>query len=598
MSTSAASRRHPLRQLYRHVAAERGRVRAAVACSILNKAADIAPPFLIGIAVDVVVRRQDSIVARLTGVEGLEAQLWVLAAASAVVWILESAFEYLANVLWRGLAQTLQHRLRLEAYERVVQLETAWLEDRDTGGLLAVLNDDVNQLERFLDHGADRLIQTAATIVLIGGALVVLAPSIAALAFLPIPLIVWGSVRFQRALEPRYRRVRDQAGVLSSTLSESLGGMATIKGFAAEDRAVARLRDESAAYRDLNADAIRFSSAFIPMIRMAILAAFCAFLVLGGRAALSGSIEVGTYSVLVFITQRLLWPLTDLGETFDQYQRGMASTRRILGLLDREPAIVDGPHRLPRPIGGAVAFEGVTFSYARGEPVLWGLDLTVPAGRVTAVVGSTGAGKSTLVKLLLRLYDVGGGAVTVDGTDVRALQLVDLRGVFAVVSQDVFLFPGTIAENIAFGRPCATRAEIASAAALAEVSDFVETLPDGYDTVVGERGQKLSGGQRQRIAIARAVLADPRVLVLDEATSAVDNETEAAIQRSLERVAVGRTTLVIAHRLSTVRHADRLHVLERGAVVESGTHDELVTLGGRYAALWRVQTGERDRATV
>jgi ATP-binding cassette, subfamily B, bacterial len=319
---------------------------------------------------------------------------------------------------------------------------------------------------------------------------------------------------------------------------------------------------------------------------------FLFILVLGGLRVLEGDLAVGTYSVGIFIVQRLLWPLTRLGETFDLYQRAMASTRRILDLLAVPAAITDGPRRLPGPAQGAVRFDGVRFSYASGGEVLHGLDLEFPAGRTTAIVGATGAGKSTIVKLLLRLYDPQEGAVRLDGTDIRELHLTDLRAAYGLVSQDVFLFHGTVRENIAYGRPDATDAQVVAAAEIAEAHEFIAGLPHGYDTVVGERGQKLSGGQRQRVSIARAVLADPPVLILDEATSAVDNETEAAIQRSLAKVSRGRTTILIAHRLSTVRHAHRIHVLEAGRVVEAGTHEELLDHGGLYAALWRVQTGD------
>jgi ATP-binding cassette, subfamily B, bacterial len=385
--------------------------------------------------------------------------------------------------------------------------------------------------------------------------------------------------------------VRARVGDVSATLAGALGGIATIKAFTAEEREVERVRAASAAYVEDNDRAIRPSSAFIPLIRIAILFGFTAILVLGAFRALEGELEVGVFSTLIFITQRLLWPLTELGEVFDQYQRAMASTRRVLDLLERQPEVRDGTGRLPDPVRGELAFEGITFAYPDGTAVLDGLDLHVPAGELHAVVGATGAGKSTLVKLLLRLYDVTAGAVRVDGVDVRDVPVVDLRRQFGLVSQDVFLQHGTVAENIRYGDPTASDEAVRTAARQAEAEEFIVRLPAGYETVVGERGQKLSGGQRQRLAIARAILRDPTVLVLDEATSAVDNETEAAIQRSLAHVARGRTTLVIAHRLSTIVAADRIHVLEGGRVVESGAHADLVAAGGRYAALWAVQTG-------
>jgi len=313
---------------------------------------------------------------------------------------------------------------------------------------------------------------------------------------------------------------------------------------------------------------------------------------------LDGDLEIGLYSVLVFMTQRLLWPLTDIGEVLDLYQRAMASTRRVLRLLDERPVVVPGDSALPRPIRGHLSLSDVHAGYADGPDVLAGIDLDVPAGEVHAVVGATGAGKSTLLRLVLRFQDVRAGSVTLDGRDVRDLDWESLRGAIGYVSQDVFLFHGTVADNIAYGRPDASRVEIEAAARSAEAHDFVTAMADGYDTVVGERGQTLSGGQRQRIALARAILRDPAVLVLDEATSAVDNETEAAIQRSLRRITVGRTALVVAHRLSTVRHAHRIWVLDSGRVVEHGTHDELVEGGGPYAQLWAIQTVDAEDAAV
>ena len=424
-----------------------------------------------------------------------------------------------------------------------------------------------------------------------------ISPELAFLAFLPIPVIVIGSLLYQKKLEPRYDAVRAAAGRIADTLTNNLGGIATIKAFTAEEREVDRVAIDSRAYGEANAEAIRLSSAFIPLIRMAILAGFTVTLVVGGRAALNGDLEVGLYATLVYMTQRLLWPLTELGETLDLYQRAMASCRRIFGLLDgRAEHPARAPATCARRCRGAVRFDDVTFAYATGGDVLHGLDFEIPAGETHAIVGATGSGKSTVVKLLLRLYEPTRGQICIDGVPIHELTYRSLRGSMGFVSQDVFLFQGTVRENLTYGRPDATDADVEWAARLAEAHDFVMALPDGYDTIVGERGQKLSGGQRQRLTIARAILRDPAILVLDEATSAVDNETEAAIQRSLAHVSADRTTIVIAHRLSTVRHAHRIHVLEAGRIIEAGTHEELVEHGGLYAALWRVQTGEATDA--
>jgi ATP-binding cassette subfamily B protein len=569
----------------------------------MNKLFDLAPEALIGAAVDVIVRRQDSFIASL-GVPDVRDQFAILALATAVIWALESLFEFLFRVAWRNLAQTLQHELRLDAYSHVQGLELAYFEDRSTGGLMAIINDDVNQLERFLDDGANQIIQVIVTTVVIGTIYMVLAPSVGWMALAPMPLIVWGSVWFQKFLAPRYADVREQVGLLNSQLANNLGGIATIKSFTAEAYERTRITRESDAYRQRNGAAIKLSSAFVPLIRMVIVAGFIAMLFFGGLLALEGRLNVGAYSIMVYITQRLLWPLTMLGSTFDLYQRAMASTRRVFSLLDTQPQIVGGEQALPvSAVRGEVRFDNATFDYGvRGDDdahsfnrraVIRGLSLHIPAGETAAIVGATGAGKSTVIKLLLRFYDVQGGAVLVDGHDIRTLRTDDLRRAIGFVSQDVFLFHGTVRENIAYGKFDATLDEIMEAAKVAEAHDFILKLPKGYDTIVGERGQKLSGGQRQRISIARAVLKDPPVLILDEATSSVDNETEAAIQRSLERIAVGRTTIVIAHRLSTVRNADRIFVLENGQLREQGKHEELVGAGGIYAALWLVQTGLR-----
>ena len=586
---------HPLPRLLRYARRRRREVLLATLFSILNKIFDLAPPALIGTAVDIMVQRENSFIGRL-GVTDLSAQLLVLAAATLVIWILESVFEYVARVQWRYLAQTLEHDLRMDTYAHVQDLEMAYFEDQSTGGLMSILNDDINQLERFLDVGANDLIQVTTTVIVIGGLFIIAAPTVAWMALLPTPLIIWGSVRFQRLLAPRYITVREQVGILNGQLANNLSGIATIKSFTAEKYEVQRMARASEEYKTRNRAAIVLSSAFGPLIRMVIVAGFIAIMVFGGQLVIEGQLDVGVYSVLIFMTQRLLWPLTRLGETFDLYQRAMASTTRILDLLDKRTSIQDGTDHLPTAdVRGHVRFEDVTFMYGNGQDVLRGLSLDIPAGETAAIVGATGAGKSTVIKLLLRLYDVQSGHIRLDGHDLRELRMADLRSAIGLVSQDVFLFHGTVRENIAYGTFDASLDQIMAAARIAEAHEFIMDLPQGYDTIVGERGQKLSGGQRQRISLARAILKNPPVLVLDEATSSVDNETEAAIQRSLERITVDRTTIVIAHRLSTIRNADRIFVLENGRLKEQGHHEDLLDLGGIYAALWRVQMGERPR---
>ena len=583
----------PLQRLLRTLRPHRRLVWLAASCSVLNKLFDLAPPVLIGLAVDVVVR-QDSAWLTAFGARSVPAQLGVLALLSFLIWSAESLFEYLYALLWRNLAQTVQHELRIEAWDHLQRLELSFFEASSSGRLQAILNDDINQLERFLDHGANELLQLITTVLAVGGAMVWLSPGVAGVSFLPIPVILWGSLSFQQRLQPRYREVRERAGDVASQLANNLGGMLTIKAYATETWETERLRRASEAYRQSNRRAIRVSAAFIPLIRFAILFAFLAILVIGGLQAWRGEIAIGSYSFLVFITQRLLWPLTSLGRTLDDYQRAMASTQRVLDLLDTPIAIAGGGRALPvGAVRGAIRFSAVDFAYPGREPLLENFTLEVPAGSTIGIVGATGSGKSTLVKLLLRLYALQGGTISLDGQPIEMLQLADLRRAIGLVSQEVFLFHGTVAENIAYGSFAASADEIARAAELAEAAAFIEALPQGYATVVGERGQRLSGGQRQRIALARAILKNPPVLILDEATAAVDNETEAAIQRSLDLITAERTTLVIAHRLSTVRHADQIVVMDQGRIVEQGSHDSLIAAGGAYVNLWRVQAGLR-----
>jgi ATP-binding cassette, subfamily B, bacterial len=584
---------NPLRRLFGHARAYRAEVLWASLFSVLNKLFDVLPEVLIGVAVDVVVSRRDSFLARF-GVVEPHRQLMLLAVVTVFVWVFESTFEYLYAVRWRNIAQNLQHDLRMESYAHVQRLELSWFERTRTGTLMSVLNDDINQLERFLNGGANDLIQVLTGTLLVGAVFFALTAKIAALALLPIPLIVYGAFWFQARLASRYAAVREAAGTLNARLNNNLLGIATIKAYAAEDHELSRIGEGSDRYRRANAFAIRFSAAITPVIRMAILAGFTVTLLYGGFLSLRGEVGVGSYSVLVFLTQRLLWPMTRLADMSDLYQRSMASVERVMNLLETPVTIAyAGKALAPNSVRGELRFEDVHFAYG-AAPTLQGISLAIAAGQSVAFVGGTGGGKSTLVKLLLRFYETTRGRILLDGQPIADIDLQDLRRCIGYVAQDSFLADASAAENIAYGLGDVSRERVVAAAVAAEAHEFIMALPNGYDTQLGERGQKLSGGQRQRIALARAIVRDPRILVLDEATSAVDNETEAAIQRSLERVVVGRTSLIIAHRLSTVRRADRIYVVEAGRIVESGSHDELLALAGIYAGLWRLQTGELE----
>ncbi|MDB2335132.1 ABC transporter ATP-binding protein/permease [Candidatus Poseidonia alphae] len=550
------------------------------------------PPLLIGLAVDVVVLKEDSLLASYGLVDPWH-QLILLSVLTFLIWGLESLFEYFYGILWRNLAQTVQHELRLDTFDHVQQQGMGWFDERQKGDILAILNDDINQLERFLDKGANDLLQVSTTVLVVGAVFLMISWEVALFAVLPIPLIVWGSFRYQRSLEPRYAKVRSTAGKMNALLENDLSGMSTIQSFTAEEREMKRVEALSNEYRDANREAIRLSAAFTPLIRMAILCGFTATLLLGGWMALEGTLAIGAYSVLVFMTQRLLWPLTRLGETFDLYQRAMASSTRVLDVLTSPTEIKQGAQQPPleKIATSNILLSDVSFAYPGRDNVFSNLNLELGAGHTTGVVGSTGAGKTTLVRLLLRFAEPTSGAITWSETPIQEWKLSHLRSSIAMVDQHITLFPTTIMENIRYGNPDCTDDEVKEAAATAEATWFIEQLPDGWSTMVGEGGHRLSGGQRQRLAIARAVLKDAPLLVLDEATSAVDNETEAALQRSIGRISKGRTTVIIAHRLSTVRNANRILVFENGAVIEDGSHDELVLLNGTYARLWAVQTG-------
>lgn len=589
---------HPIQKLFGYARQYQRDFRLASLYSVLNKFFDILPEVLIGAAVDVVVKGEESFLARhvlgVVGITNTWHQLLALGIFNIFVWGGESLFQYLYEVKWRQLAQDIQHDLRLDTYRHVQKLEMAYFENQRTGNLMAILNDDINQMERFLNGGANQIIQVFCSSLMVSAVFFALQPGIALIALLPVPLILFGAFWFQKRLAPRYAQVREAAGDVSARLNNNLLGLATIKAFATEGFEARHIEQASNAYRTANANAIRFSSAITPVIRMAILSGFTATLLYGGWLTLQGELAVGAYSVLVFLTQRLLWPLTGLADVADLYQRSVAAIDRAMKLLDTPINIpYEGQHFPLAQAKGELQFEHVSFAYDT-TPTLHDIHLTLAAGKTTAFVGSTGSGKSTLVKLLLRFYTAQAGRILLDGQPIDGLNLQDLRRAVGYVSQDTFLTDGTVAENIAYGAAGASDEAIAKAAQAAECTEFITRLPLGFATRIGERGQKLSGGQRQRLALARAILKNPPVLILDEATSAVDNETEAAIQRSLEVVSQGRTTLVIAHRLSTVRQADCIHLLEAGRIVESGTHDALVARNGGYAALWRLQTGERQ----
>ena len=584
--------KNPLKRLLLHLKGESKKVFFASFFSVLNKIFDLAPPVLIGAAVDIVVRKEDSILSEY-GYPDPRDQITVLAIMTVIIWALESVFQYLYALLWRTLAQEVQHGLRTEGYSHVQNLHMGWFKEQSQGDLMSVMNDDINQLERFLDEGANDLLQVTTTVIVISAAFFSIESSIAVWAILPIPFIILGSFKFQNKIAPRYALVRKRVGELNALLANNLMGISTIKSFTKEKYETDRIEKSSNLYVEANKNAISLSAAFTPMIRMVIVIGFTTTLIYGGNLALSGSLEVAAYSVMVFMTQRLLWPLTNLGRTFDLYHRAMASTTRVLDLLDTPIGIRGGEGVFrKKDIKGKIDFKEISFAYMDRPPLFENLNLSFEPGSTVGIVGATGSGKTTLIRLLLRFYNPSKGNIFLDGKNIMDYSTKSLRDVIALVSQKTILFPTSIEKNISYGSLEAEMVDVEEAAEMSESKQFIQDLPERYQTKVGEGGEKLSVGQRQRLSIARAIIKKAPILVFDEATSSVDNETELAIQKSLSSISKNKTMIIIAHRLSTVRQADVIFVLKNGKLLESGKHEELLKTNSYYKNLWDIQTGK------
>lgn len=584
----------PIFRLYSYLRKYTIRFWTAVFSSIVNKIFDLMPPLLVGWTVAAISKQAPDWAKQFIHSTDPWHLVIFFAILTIVVFMAESIFEWIYEYCFMTLTQQAQHDLRIAAYRAVQDREMAFFEQHRVGETMSVINDDINQLERFLNTGLNDIIQLITLIIFSSYILFINSWQLALIGLATLPIIIWCSLIFQRKIGPRYKIVRQAVGSLATRLENNLSGITVIKSFTAEEFETQRLAEASQQYRVANYEAIKLAALFTPFIRMAVAISFGGILLIGGYWILHGQFQISLGQLVMFsmLIQRLLWPLTRLGATLDSFERANASARRVFNLLDSHSTIKE-PFA-PKVLGhaqGKIGFNQVGFHYDNQLAIVKNLNFTINPGETVGIAGHTGAGKSTLIKLLLRFYDVTSGAITIDNLDIRDITLNDLRRNIALVSQDVYLFHGSILENIAYGLTDAPYAKIIQAAKSAHLDEFVRTLPQGYDTIVGERGIKLSGGQRQRLSIARAILKDAPILILDEATSSVDTETEKEIQQNLKQITAGRTALIIAHRLSTIREANRILVLRGGQLVEEGHHDDLVALNGSYADLWNIQCG-------
>ncbi|HMQ49464.1 MAG TPA: ABC transporter ATP-binding protein [Saprospiraceae bacterium] len=583
-----------MQRLFQYLTQFRRPLWLAIFNAVLNKVLDLMPPFLTAWLIDAVSGQSPFWIKNSLGITDAWQTAIFLAILTFVIFGLESFFEWLYQRGFRNLAQEVQHRLRISAYNKLQSREMAFFESQRTGNLMAILNDDVNQLERFINSVFHEIVQMIVLVLFAGWSLCQVSFELGWISMIPIPFIVLGSLYYQRKVRPYYQEVRNRVGELGARLENNISGILVIKSFTAEPFESNRLREVSEKYRDAQFKAIKWNAAYEPLIRIFISIGFGLSLLVGAYWILfePGRFSLGDLAFFAMMTQRLLWPVTRLGDIFDEYERARAASDRIFSLLDSQSTIVDTTNGVPLPDHpGNISFRDLHFAYQPGLEVLNGIEFNIRKGETLGIAGPTGGGKTTLIKLLLRLYEPTQGQILMEGIDLKDIALSDLRKNIALVSQDVYLFHGSVLENIAYGLENYSLEAVQAAAKKAQLHDFINSLPQQYDTIVGERGIKLSGGQRQRLSIARAILKDAPILILDEATSSVDTETERALQESLDELTADRTAIIIAHRLSTIRRADRIIVLKDGKISETGDHDTLVKLGRDYADLWRVQTG-------